>query len=113
MKFEMNGRRLDLRAEAKLKKEKGRKRKRNKIVVKLFQDGRLLDKTLLVAGEIKKNCSCCGKKVFKRNSFSVRVNNYLPEDKAVLLKFSNHCSSCNVYNHFHSLFEMDIEKMIN
>lgn len=111
MEFELDGRKLMLEAKAKLKKEKvekgkKKKRKKNKIVVKLFEGKEILSKNTIKVNGV---CIChhCNEDLFGGEQFSVRVNNYLPSERMILLKLSGYCSA-GVYSERNFSAELNI-----
>lgn len=83
-----------------------------KIFAQLFEGERLLGSKYFALGNIERECQHCKEIIFIGDSFSIRVNNYLPKDKIILLKFNTVCE-CGVCSDFYSSFSMDIIPMMS
>lgn len=75
-------------------------------MVKLFEGGEVLSKNIVKVNGV---CFChhCNEDLFGGKGFSVKVNNYLPEEQTILLKFSGYCSA-GVYSEKNFFAELNI-----
>jgi len=102
MEFKFNGRDLRLSATKEIKEGKV------VVIVGLHEEGEYLKEEIIEITGINYCCPCCGQVVFNGGErFEVQPNNYLSNDKQLVLKLVGYCSK-GVYNQLNIAIAINI-----